>query len=616
MYSDRITQNVALAVMKVIDEALSPKQENIALVAKGQVQAVKNEETEVELNEAGFGGFSKKYKLKAAERRAKEALNAALKAKQKKIDAEDFKKLRKEDAEPLDELSVNTLSSYGTKAAKTTDKLQKDSNKHWVKAHELHLKNKKSGNGPYSKDAEKSIAHADTSDALLQKRKNRNLSIDLAAKKLGKKFSKGVSEDVMEEYEPAKPNAAAVERRKKLQAIEDRKEKAKAVPSNVRKHEGSAYGGAKQKDEMDESMDVAKSLAQKGMNSEPGSTTSIKRKDGKVTSWQVTGPMKKTGASDSMARARSLAQKGMKLPEETTFSGLLASIHENGLTAIHEMFVRESASEEEFNAELKIAQEKSEGKGKKAEIAKGNVQAVKNEEVELDEAKQSEEDYHSESNFPLHHNLHMHNLKYLHDAHAFHGYARDTEDPENGGGRNGAAAKAVKNIDRHVREKYGHNAVKQLQHSGGPEGDVDNFKKTLAHAKEHAQLKKEETEVELNEAGFGGFSKKYKLKAAERRKKEALKAKQKKIDGIAKGKVQAVKNEETEVVEYELDVNAINGVKMETIDERHLTAAETEKKEDTVKSMKKGMAGFKERYGDRAKEVMYATATKQAKKDA
>jgi hypothetical protein len=30
--------------------------------------------------------------------------------------------------------------------------------------------------------------------------------------------------------------------------------------------------------------------------------------------------------------------------------------------------------------------------------------------------------------------------------------------------------------------------------------------------------------------------------------------------------------------------------------------------------MKKGMAGFKERYGDRAKDVMYATATKQAMK--
>jgi hypothetical protein len=31
--------------------------------------------------------------------------------------------------------------------------------------------------------------------------------------------------------------------------------------------------------------------------------------------------------------------------------------------------------------------------------------------------------------------------------------------------------------------------------------------------------------------------------------------------------------------------------------------------------MKKSLAGFKSRYGERAKEVMYATATKQAKKD-
>ena len=56
-------------------------------------------------------------------------------------------------------------------------------------------------------------------------------------------------------------------------------------------------------------------------------------------------------------------------------------------------------------------------------------------------------------------------------------------------------------------------------------------------------------------------------------------------------------------------------VDLAKIDERTLTAAETNKKEEIVKSMKKGMAGFKERYGDRAKSVMYATATKQAKKD-
>ena len=50
------------------------------------------------------------------------------------------------------------------------------------------------------------------------------------------------------------------------------------------------------------------------------------------------------------------------------------------------------------------------------------------------------------------------------------------------------------------------------------------------------------------------------------------------------------------------------------LDEKTLTSAETKKKEEIVKSMKKNLAGFRARYGDRAKEVMYATATKQAKK--
>jgi hypothetical protein len=54
---------------------------------------------------------------------------------------------------------------------------------------------------------------------------------------------------------------------------------------------------------------------------------------------------------------------------------------------------------------------------------------------------------------------------------------------------------------------------------------------------------------------------------------------------------------------------------VEQIDERHLTAAETKEKEMNVKGMKKNLSGFKARYGDKAKSVMYATATKQAKKD-
>ena len=51
------------------------------------------------------------------------------------------------------------------------------------------------------------------------------------------------------------------------------------------------------------------------------------------------------------------------------------------------------------------------------------------------------------------------------------------------------------------------------------------------------------------------------------------------------------------------------------LEERTLTSGESKKKEEYVKGMKKGLSGFKERYGERAKSVMYATATKMAKKD-
>lgn len=55
------------------------------------------------------------------------------------------------------------------------------------------------------------------------------------------------------------------------------------------------------------------------------------------------------------------------------------------------------------------------------------------------------------------------------------------------------------------------------------------------------------------------------------------------------------------------------GTEME-LDEKKMSSAEMAKREKMVKSMKKGFAGFKKRYGERAKEVMYATATKQAMK--
>jgi len=87
-------------------------------------------------------------------------------------------------------------------------------------------------------------------------------------------------------------------------------------------------------------------------------------------------------------------------------------------------------------------------------------------------------------------------------------------------------------------------------------------------------------------------------------------------------KEEQVLSEETqeETVQVEVtDLNAVNGVTVqtiETIEERTLTEPEMKKKEEVVKSMKKGISGFKARYGDDAKSVMYATATARAKEKA
>lgn len=70
-----------------------------------------------------------------------------------------------------------------------------------------------------------------------------------------------------------------------------------------------------------------------------------------------------------------------------------------------------------------------------------------------------------------------------------------------------------------------------------------------------------------------------------------------------------LKQLQTQQEELQMSDNQIN--------ERPMTDDEMKKREEIVKSMKKdgGEEGFKKRYGDRWKEVMYATANKQAMKE-
>jgi hypothetical protein len=66
--------------------------------------------------------------------------------------------------------------------------------------------------------------------------------------------------------------------------------------------------------------------------------------------------------------------------------------------------------------------------------------------------------------------------------------------------------------------------------------------------------------------------------------------------------------------EYKKNVKALKKEEYE-LDERSLTSDEKSDMEKNVKGMKKGLSGFKERYGERAKSVMYGAATNMAKKD-
>jgi hypothetical protein len=134
-----------------------------------------------------------------------------------------------------------------------------------------------------------------------------------------------------------------------------------------------------------------------------------------------------------------------------------------------------------------------------------------------------------------------------------------------------------------------HDAVSQIRHSAG-----------VGVHEEVEQIAEEPTNDEFNAQ----------LDDAKKRA-----AGTKKQAEVSKPAVQAVQNEETHTIVQVIDFDPVNGVQHSEIDleERTLTEPETKKKEEIVKSMKKGIAGFKERYGSRAKEVMYATATARAK---
>jgi hypothetical protein len=415
--------------------------------------------------------------------------------------------------------------------------------------------------------------------------------------------------------------------------------------------------------------------------------------------------MGKRGQSDG-------TKKSMK-EEKLSFTEMLHLYNESGVEVINKIFpqtvkfgdtevelidanivngavgitVAEEVDNETFTKEVEAQKEKNAGRGKKADVAKPSVQAVKQEEVELDEALQADKKVgsytikHTKSDstssyvdsdrqkskhrfhhYDVHDNSGKQVSKFVHEItnrpsgtkeHSFQGKLGDKtwhgEKSEHSSIHKllkSHLSEAVEQIDEISKEtagKYltapqGKGANKYK--TGEGKSSYPNYEamskhdKSLKRAlqrsgsssiyKKPSYYKEEEQLDELSKGTLGSY-----IKAAShdvatkgaltrhfadksRREKEEKKGWE--ADKSMK------KADKTFAAGWKRRQNMAKAVDRLTkeevqLDERTLTSGETAKKEDYVKGMKKSVSGFKARYGDDAKSVMYATATKMAKKD-
>ena len=296
--------------------------------------------------------------------------------------------------------------------------------------------------------------------------------------------------------------------------------------------------------------------------------------------------------------------------------------------------VVEEVDNETFTKEVNAQKEKAVGKGKKAEVAKASVQAVKQEEYEqLDELSRK--------------TLGSYVRKASDKAreHAFYGAVAFTKGKL---GQKDYHAKKEEKRDRGIHKAVDRLAKEEVEHLDElSKSTLGSYVKKASHSSNDSQgdLVKAGRESGVTKAayrtqglahkkGTDGF-RKYKAESVELGEARKLEGSYKNAGGH-ESKVYKLSGEHNEGDPYHVKLfkggkhhepadyftndkddahSTAKRMVKESLSERHLTAAETKEKEMNVKGMKKNLSGFKARYGDKAKSVLYATATKQAKKD-
>ena len=239
-----------------------------------------------------------------------------------------------------------------------------------------------------------------------------------------------------------------------------------------------------------------------------------------------------------------------------SFSELLQKYTEGGVKSLNEsMYVlQEEADNEQFTAELEKSKKKDAGQDRNDKaIAAGATQSVKSVSEEVDNIEEA---------------------------------------------MSHQAATTMKHIKPGtLRQNYG-DKKDAANIKPGISGVADRLA-MLNRAKKEGRLKEDQEQIDENLPMTS-------LKPGHDEKAARFLARQVKGTPV-KGKAQSAPQKEGGMKKVKEEV--------EQVDERTMTEPEMKERERIVKGMKKGLSGFKQRYGERAKSVMYATATKTAMKD-
>jgi hypothetical protein len=301
-----------------------------------------------------------------------------------------------------------------------------------------------------------------------------------------------------------------------------------------------------------------------------------------------------------------------------TMKEMLSIYSTGGAEALVENLMIEEPSQDEYKKETEIAQAKSEGKIRNDKgIAKPATQGVKMEEVEQIEelSKDTYKNYLKKSEGEVKKALGRRNSGNnvvgepvgKHIASTSRYAEPNTE--RRGGNTGKAQMHAIRKLNKEEMEQFEEESTYKL---GRAAAETKDF--PIKHNGEHVgRLEFHASAGKLHHRVSSVKGVPHEKFIGHTDRSSMIDSHVKKHEAEARQHFAKKLKEGVEIEVY--DADEINGVQVDTIDERSMTDTEMNKREEIVKSMKKGIQGFKDRYGDRAKEVMYATATARAKKD-